>query len=83
MKLSTLTHAKRIVAQSKSLTQSINVLENTTTTKVILVLSSGRNFSLYMEDDDQTVQLIGDIHKLVTDRLVDARQELRDEFEAL
>jgi len=83
MKLSTLTFAKRIVAQSKILTQDIDVLENTTSTKIILVLSSGRNFSLYMEDDDKTVQLIGDVHKLITECLIDTRQNLRDEFEAL
>ena len=83
MKLSTLTYAKKIVARSKALTTELNILERTTSTKIIFVLSDGHNFSLYIDDDDITDNLVVKIHELAITYLSEQRQKLRNEFEKL
>lgn len=83
MKLSTLEFAKKIVARSKGLTKELNVLERTTSTKIIFVLSDGHNFSLYIDDDDITDNLVAKIHALAITYLSEQRQALRNEFEEL
>lgn len=76
-----LTKGKKIVAKARLLTKDIATLEATTSTKCILVLSDGHNFSVFVQDTE--ADITGDIHRLIIDRMKHERADLHKQFEDL
>jgi len=85
MTLSDLDRAQKIVAKSKRLTQDINVLEKTKSTKIVFLLDDGHDLSLYARSvkNNTVSDLVERLHKSVIEAMVEERSELQKTFEEL
>jgi len=77
--------AQKIVSKAKNLTRDINVLQKTKSCKVILVLDSGHDLTLYAKSikNNTTSDLVERLHQSVIEAMTDERSELQKEFEQL